>query len=119
MAYAKTVLNAFAEVEGALLHQKELETRRLRMRVFLEEAVAVQEVAVDRYRRGLVDYLTVLDAQLASFEAEMRMVEAEYAVLSNRVRLYRVLGGGWEAAFIEQSSPKPGDDIAAESTGRK
>jgi outer membrane protein, multidrug efflux system len=119
MAYAKTVLNAFAEVEGALLHQKELETRRLRMRVFLEEAVAVQEVAVDRYRRGLVDYLTVLDAQLARFEAEMRMVEAEYAVLSNRVRLYRVLGGGWEAAFIEQPSPKPGDDIAAESTGRK
>jgi outer membrane protein, multidrug efflux system len=98
MAYAKAVLNAFAEVESALLNQKELDHRRQRMRVFLEEAVAVLEVAEDRYRRGLVDYLTVLDAQLARFTAEMQMVDAEYAVLSNRVRLYRALGGGWDAA---------------------
>jgi outer membrane protein, multidrug efflux system len=77
MVYAKTVLNAFAEVEGALLNQKELGIRRQRVRDLLEEAVAVQDVAEERYRRGLVDYLTVLDAQLSRFSAEMQMVDAE------------------------------------------
>lgn len=106
MAYARTVLNAFAEVEGALLNQKELEARHQRIRVLLEEAVSVQNVAEDRYLRGLVDYLAVLDAQVARFEAEQKMVDAEYSVLSNRVRLYRALGGGWDVS-TEQPNPKP------------
>ncbi len=105
MVYAKTVLNAFAEVEGALLNQKEFEHRRQRVRIFLEEADAVVKIAEDRYRRGLVDYLTVLDAQVASFEAKMQIVDAEYAVLSNRVRLYRVLGGGWDAVARQETVP--------------
>ncbi len=105
MAYARTVLNAFAEVEGALLNQKELDARHQRIQILLEEAVAVQNVAEDRYRRGLVDYLAVLDAQVARFETEQKMVDAEYSVLSNRVRLYRALGGGWDVS-TEQPNPK-------------
>ncbi len=93
--YTKTVLTAFAEVESALLTRKEQLERRDRMVDFLAEARATQEVAENRYERGLVDYLTVLDAQRTRFQAEGTLVLVELAILSNRVTLHRALGGGW------------------------
>ena len=93
--YAKTILTAFSEVESALLTRKEQLERRDRIMNFLMEARATQKVAESRYERGLVDYLTVLDAQQTRFEAEEKLVLVDLAILSNRVTLHRALGGGW------------------------
>ena len=93
--YAKTVLTAFSEVESALLTRKEQVERRERVLSFLTEARATQEVAENRYKRGLVDYLTVLETQQTRFEAEESLVLVDLAILSNRVTLHRALGGGW------------------------
>ena len=95
-AYGKTVLNAFAEVEGALLTRKQQIERRSRLKVFVNEADATLETALDRYQRGLSDYLNVLDAQQANFQAELSLVKAQYTIYTNRVALYRALGGGWD-----------------------
>ena len=93
--YAKAVLTAFSEVESALLTRREQLERRDRELNFREEARATQEVAETRYERGLVDYLTVLDAQQTRFQAEDKVVQVDFAILSNRVTLHRALGGGW------------------------
>jgi multidrug efflux system outer membrane protein len=93
--YAKTVLTAFSEVERAFLTRKEQIERRERTLSFLVEARATQRVAESRYRRGLVDYLTVLEAQQTRFKAEENLVLVDLAILSNRVSLHRALGGGW------------------------
>jgi multidrug efflux system outer membrane protein len=93
--YAKTVLNAFAEVEIALLTREEQLERRERLLKFLEESKATQEVAQSRYQRGLADYLSVLDAQQTLFQAKENIVLVELAILTNRVALHRALGGGW------------------------
>ena len=93
--YAKSVLTAFSEVERALLKRKEQLERRDRQLKFLLEARATQDVAEKRYRRGLVDYLTVLEAQRTRFEAEESLVLVDLAILTNRVTLHRALGGGW------------------------
>jgi multidrug efflux system outer membrane protein len=93
--YSKTVLNAFAEVEGALLTRKEQLRRRERVITFLEEARATQKVAQMRYDRGLVDYLSVLDAQQVTLTAEEDLVQVDQAIFQNRVTLHRALGGGW------------------------
>jgi len=93
--YAKTILSAFSEVESALLTRKEQLEKRKRMLALLAEARATQRVAERRYERGLVDYLTVLDAQQARFQAEENLVLVELAILGNRVTLHRALGGGW------------------------
>ena len=78
-----------------MLSRKEQLERRERVLVFLEEARATQQVAEARYERGVQDYLSVLDAQQTRFSAEDTMVQADLAVLANRVTLHRVLGGGW------------------------
>ncbi len=93
--YAKTVLTAFSEVEGALLTRKAQLERRDRVLSLLREARATQEVAESRYQRGLTDYLTVLEAQQTRFKTEDTLVLVDLAILSNRVALHRALGGGW------------------------
>ena len=93
--YAKTVLTAFAEVEGAFLTREEQLKRRDYVLNFLEEARAAQRVAETRYARGLVDYLSVLDAQRTRFQAESDLVDVDFAILNNRVTMHRALGGGW------------------------
>jgi multidrug efflux system outer membrane protein len=95
MNYAKNLLNAFAEVERALLSRQEQLQRREKLLVFLAEARAAQEVAESRYLRGLISYLNVLDAQQSRFTAEQNVVQVDLSLLVNRVNLYRALGGGW------------------------
>lgn len=97
--YAKEVLNAFSEVEGALLtRQQQLKRRKLLVK-FLEEARATVDIANDRYSRGLVDYLNVLDAQQSLYQAELDLIGCELAIYTNRVGLYRALDGGWDHLF--------------------
>ena len=98
--YVKAVLNAFADVERALLTRELQMDRRNRELNFLEEARATQRVAENRYVRGLVIYLDVLNAQITRYQAEDSLVLVDLALLKNRVELYRALGGGW-------AEPKP------------
>jgi multidrug efflux system outer membrane protein len=93
--FAKTLLTAFSEVEGALVARREELERRERLLRFFQEARATQEVAESRYSRGLVNYLDVLEAQRTRFEAEENLVLVDLAIFTNRVSLHRALGGGW------------------------
>jgi multidrug efflux system outer membrane protein len=93
--YVKTLLNAFSDVEKALLTRKRQLERRQREIKFLNEARETQRVAQNRYIRGLVIYLDVLNAQVTRFQAEDSLVLVDLAILQNRVALYRALGGGW------------------------
>ena len=93
--YSKTVLSAFAEVEGAFLTREEQLKRRDYVLIFVTNARAAQRIAESRYERGVVDYLTVLDTQRTRFQGEIDLVQVDFAILNNRVTLHRALGGGW------------------------
>ena len=93
--YVKAVLDAFGEVERALLTRELQLDRREREITFLTEARATQRVAQNRYLKGLVNYLDVLNAQITRFQAEDSLVLVDLTILRNRVALYRALGGGW------------------------
>ncbi len=93
--YRKKVLDAFKEVENALLTRKKQIERREDVLSFVVEARATQRVAQSRYMRGLVDYLTVLNAQQTRFQSEDQLLLVELTILANRVTLHRALGGGW------------------------
>ncbi|MCF8098393.1 MAG: TolC family protein, partial [Desulfarculaceae bacterium] len=94
-SYAKTVLNAFSEVEGALLTKQQQEIRRQLLQSAVREAEATQTTAQNRYIHGLQDYLSVLEAQQTRYSLADQLVQNELSVLANRVTLYRALGGGW------------------------
>ncbi len=93
--YVKAVLDAFAEVERTLLTREQQLDRREREITFLSEARATQRVAENRYTKGLVNYLDVLNAQITRYQAEDNLVLVDLTILRNRVALHRALGGSW------------------------
>ena len=95
IGYQSTVLNALEEVENALVSYSQEQERRDR----LNDAVAHSQLAVDlateQYKAGLVDFLSVLDAQRGLYANEDQLVQSQTSVTTNLVGLYRALGGGW------------------------
>jgi NodT family efflux transporter outer membrane factor (OMF) lipoprotein len=96
--YQDTVLRAFREVESSLVAvdratEQVSDLRRL-------SSTARQSAAIARrdYQRGILDQLTVLDAQRQANRADMLLVQGQVELVLNVVTLYKALGGGWEGA---------------------
>ncbi|MDR3412768.1 MAG: efflux transporter outer membrane subunit [Formivibrio sp.] len=99
--YQKTVLQALADVENALMALAKTEARRTDLRAASAAAETAQTMAQQNYAAGLTDYLTVLDTQrtLLSVQDSLRSAEGDRA--SALVQLYKALGGGWTSATAE------------------
>ena len=53
------------------------------------------DLAEKRYRQGIDNYLTVLDAQRSLYSAQEQLLADRLNQLSSSVTLYKALGGGW------------------------
>lgn len=93
--YQSTILTALEEVENALVAYADEQVRRQSLVEAAQAAQRAADLAETQYASGLVDFQTVLDAQrsLLSFQEQLSVSEGE--VVSNLVRLYKALGGGW------------------------
>ena len=58
-------------------------------------ASRADELSRARYKAGKDSYLVALDAQRALYAAQQQLVATRLAEQTNRVTLYKVLGGGW------------------------
>lgn len=102
--YEQTVLLALEDVENALVNYGK-EQDRFR---FLDAAVKANrrsvEMASELYNRGLIDFLSVLEAQRALFASEDQLITSEKSLSSYLVALYKSLGGGWEENTTAKSA---------------
>jgi NodT family efflux transporter outer membrane factor (OMF) lipoprotein len=95
-AYRKTVVSAFADVDNALVAIRQT-TEKLRLqREVLAATRRAFELSEQQLRAGTADIVTVLNTQLAYFQAEDSLWQAQLARLLAIVSLYQALGGGWE-----------------------
>ena len=114
--YVGTALRAFAEVETALAGETFLAEQEAHLQRTAAEAAAAEQLAEQRYRSGLSDYIDVLESQRRSFEAESALIAARRQRLANRVDLILALGGGTGAdaaaspAATGDLSPAPEDE---------
>ena len=93
--YEFTVLNAFREVEDALI---EVKTYRDQLASFERKYKAAENalrLSLERYDKGATSYLEVLDSQRTSFTVGLELSEIKQLYLNAYVKLYKVLGGGW------------------------
>jgi len=93
--YQQTILQAFREVADLLISLSTRKEQLARQHEQLSAAQAAVELADVRYRKGLVNYLDVLDAQRTALAAETQLVLTERARLADMVGLFKALGGGW------------------------
>jgi len=92
-SYEKAIQTAFREVADALARQGTIteEVRAAGARV--SAAADTARLAEARYRGGIDSFLDNLDAQRSLYAAQRQEVGTRLTMVSNRIELYRVLGG--------------------------
>lgn len=93
--YEQAVLNAFREVDDALIDidtYKRERDARVRQR---EAAANAAGLSRDRYDGGQAAYLEVLDTERSLFSAELEATAVKKNQISAYIFLYKALGGGW------------------------
>ena len=94
--YRRTVVQAFADVDNALMSIRQT-TERLRLqRQVVAASRRAFELSEEQLGAGTADIVTVLNTQLTLFQAEDSLSQAQLARLLAIVSLYQALGGGWE-----------------------
>lgn len=104
--YENTVLNAFREVEDALI---EVETYKRQLNAKQRQfnaAKNAENLSQQRYDQGVTSYLEVLESQRSSFNAELELSEVKKDYLNAYVKLYKALGGGWVSVEEMQEADK-------------
>ena len=97
--YQKTVLQAFTDVDNAIIAYAAEQRRRARLAEQVAQSRRALGLAQSRYRQGVSDFLEVLTAQRTVLQAEQQLADSTATVSSNLVALYKALGGGWEGTY--------------------
>jgi len=93
--YENTVLNAFREVEDALVEVHTYKEQAASKKRQVNAARNALSLSRERYDRGVTSYLEVLDAERSWFSAELELSDVRRACLTAYIKLYKALGGGW------------------------
>lgn len=102
VSFQRTVLNAFHEVDNALIAYQTEQRRRDQLRVSVDQNQRALNLARDRYAQGITDFLQVLTAERSLLSAQQQLTDSTTTVSTNLVQLYKALGGGWEGSFPMQ-----------------
>ena len=95
LRYERSVLVALREVEDSLVNLAYEQDRQSALARTLESSRRSATLADDRYRGGVGNFLDVLDAQRAAFDAEDQLAASRGDSLRALIALYKALGGGW------------------------
>jgi NodT family efflux transporter outer membrane factor (OMF) lipoprotein len=100
IAFQKTVLRAWKEVDDALTDYREAQRRRADVAQSVTEDRAALEAAKQRYTEGAIDFLNVVAAQAQLLQSENDLADSNTRIAADLVNLYRALGGGWEVVDL-------------------
>lgn len=104
--YEKAVQTAFSEVADALADQGTLAERLRSAQAYTEASRDNANLVEATYKRGIASSLDNLDAQRSLYTARRSEIAVRLALASNRITLYRVLGGD------QATLPRPDEKAA-------
>src|SRR5262249_3290536 len=93
-AYRSVVLQAFQEVEDALVGYAQDQVRRDNLVTAVNANQRAADLALQLYVQGLTDFLSVLQAQLNLFTSQDQLAQSRRDIALDLVALYKALGGG-------------------------
>lgn len=99
-AYEQAVLTAFEDVENALVGYAKEQIRRGALLDALGSSRGSLDLARKLYDNGLTGFLAVLEAERSVYQAEDQVAQSDRAIASDRIVLYKALGGGWRGAEL-------------------
>ena len=92
--YEKTIQTAFREVADALAERARWAERLQAQAALVAATQKAFDLSEARFKAGVDNYLTVLDAQRSLYTAQQTQITLRLAEQVSRVTLYKVLGGG-------------------------
>ncbi len=92
-SYNKTVLQAFREVEDALIDIETYSNEINAREDHFNAANSAMNLAQLRYDKGVTSYLEVLEFQRQAFEAELNLIKTKQEFMNSYIRLYKSVGG--------------------------
>jgi multidrug efflux system outer membrane protein len=93
--YEQSVLTAFQQVEDQLAAIRILADQATSTANAVYDARKAEEIALNQYKAGLVDYLNVVNAQATLLYNQRTQKQIEGQQIEASVALIKALGGGW------------------------
>jgi len=101
--YERSVLDAFRDVETALVSYANTKVRRNELEAESVEDTEATDIAKLLYARGVESFLPVLDAERSLYATDDALAQSERDSALALIALYKSLGGGWPSASAEMS----------------
>jgi NodT family efflux transporter outer membrane factor (OMF) lipoprotein len=99
IVYKHTVLEAWREVDDALVVYDAEQRRRDRLTAVVALNQRALSVAQQRYKAGALDYLDVLNVQKQLLDGQSKLEQSKASADANLITLCKALGGGWESTY--------------------
>ena len=122
--YRKVILTAVEQVDDSLTNYDSERMRLAHLNSGVAAAQRALDLATQRYERGIINYLNVVDAERALYGLQDQFALSEYTAVGDFVDLCQSLGGGWQgfAPPPPLRQPLPAilatvNDIAGKNTG--
>ena len=104
--YQRTVLSAWHEIDNALTAYSTEQQRRSQLQASVVDNQRALALAQAQYKGGIVSFLQVLTAERSLLSAQQDLAESTTEISTNLVSLYKALGGGWEATYPDNDTPR-------------
>jgi multidrug efflux system outer membrane protein len=92
-SYDETVLRALEEAENSFSNYNAQQQRLMKLNAQARESKRAADIARLRYREGVIDFLSLLDAERTQLQAEDGVAESERDVYTAVIAIYKALGG--------------------------
>ncbi len=102
--YRKAVIDAFEEVENALVNLDAHKKQRNELQQQIDQLKVVAAQVEAQLKEGLVSQLDVFETQRSLLSAQLALLANHQQILSDTVTLYKALGGGWPAVDVRNAS---------------
>ena len=96
IAYDSTLLGAVKDVENSLYVFGKDQVKRKSLAEAADSAEQAAEMSRELYVSGLQGFLTVEDSERTVLSAQNNLVQADAAVDTDLIALYKAMGGGWK-----------------------
>ena len=106
IAYQHTVLEAWREVDDALVLYDAEQRRHQRLEKVVSLNQRALSIAQQRYKAGAVDFLDVLNVQKQLLDAQSNLEQSKADADANLITLCKALGGGWETTYARQDASR-------------
>jgi NodT family efflux transporter outer membrane factor (OMF) lipoprotein len=95
--YRGRVLTAFQQVEDGLAQSRQFAQEARAQADAVRFAGEAEQLALNRYEKGVVTYLDVATAQATALQARRKALDLQTRRLNACIRLIGATGGGWKA----------------------